>query len=270
MWRVYKIGRCTRGSGGHTEGVQEQTLSPGEAAELSELLRAVYGRDAGGAPDAATLSRLRELEARAAAARLPADAGADEEEADAPPPADPPPDLSEPPALPAAASIVPTAVRRSWLTRRRRRMGAIAMATLLGGAVGVAGAAVALAPPQPDEVLRPVTGAAIPPYVTQSSIFGYVGADRDNGIVAYEARRGIQTYTFVRTTGERCLLVDVDAGYTLSACGRGSVDPLVDIYPGQGGPEMLEHGLTDGALVRVVARDGVVELWVEEAPPDPT
>lgn len=161
-------------------------------------------------------------------------------------------------------------MRRPWSTGRRRRIGAIVAAALLGGAVGAAGAAVALAPPQPDEVLRPVTGEAIPPHVAQSSLFVYAGADQDNAIVAYEMRRGIQAYTFVGATGERCLLVDVDAGYVLSACGWGSVDPLVDFFPGQGGPEMLEHGLTEGTLVRVVAREGAVELWVEEAPPKPT
>ena len=255
---------------------------PDFSDELLRLQRRAYGKGAEGALDAADLARLRELEALVRASSDPAhdhtppagDAGA---EADADGSvsrhADVGGSVSSPGGIAAdgAADAVSTPPANPGVVGAGPRIGgwraaAIAAAAVAGCAVSGAGVAIAVAPSAPDAVLRPIADAETPSGFAQSGILDFLRIDRETGITAYDPHRGVRAFTFTDTDGDQCLIVSVDADFFDYACGHGRLDPTLDLMPGRTAPATIASGLSEAVIVRLVARDGTVQIWVEDRP----
>ncbi|MCR2801116.1 hypothetical protein QNO21_07330 [Microbacterium sp. zg-Y818] len=246
----------------------DRTTMPDFSDELRRLQRRAYGPAAQGALDAADLARLRELEALVRASSDPAhdhtppagDAGA-EADADGSVSRHAGGDteaVPTPPPNPGVAGVGPRI--GGW------RAAAIAAAAVTGCAVGGAGVAVAVAPPAPDAVLRPIADSEIPSDFDQNGILDFLRIDRETGITAYDPHRGVRAFTFTGTDGTPCLIVSVDADFFDYACGHGRLDPTLDLMPGRTAPATIASDLSKAVFVRLVARDGTVQIWVEDRP----
>ncbi|MCR2811597.1 hypothetical protein NQ166_09090 [Microbacterium sp. zg.Y1090] len=225
-----------------------RTTLPEEPDELLALQRRAYG-PAAEALDAAGLARLRELEAPP---RAPGEPRA--EEPPTPVPAEAPAEEAGPP----AGAPAPRSVRPS------RRSGGIAAAAVLGCALIGGGLSVEFTPPGPDAVLLPGAHAEMSEEIEQTGILDFLGFGRSTDLVAYEVYRGMQVYTFTGSRGDECLIVGGEHGFVDFGCGRGRVHPTVDLMLGRRGPTGPAHGSVDGSFARLLARDGTVEVWLEQ------
>ncbi|MCR2814358.1 hypothetical protein [Microbacterium jiangjiandongii] len=260
----------------------DRTTMPDFSDELLRLQRRAYGPAAQGALDAADLARLRELEALVRASSDPAHdhappAGDPDAEADADGSvsrhADVDGSVSSPVGTAAGGDTeaVPTPPPNPGVAGVGPRIGgwraaAIAAAAVAGCAVGGAGVAVAVAPPAPDAVLRPIADSEIPSDFEQNGMLDFLRIDRETGITAYDPHRGVRAFTFTGTDGTPCLIVSVDADFFDYACGHGRLDPTLDLMPGRTAPAAIASGLSKAVFVRLVARDGTVQMWVEDRP----
>lgn len=233
----------------HNEQVPARTTTPEEPDELLALQRRAYGPTADDhALDAAGLARLRELEAALRERGEP---------------------RPEEPVSPAVTELaaaeepsLPTDRPEPRSVRPSRRSGAIAAAAVLGCALIGGGLSVEFAPPGPDAVLLPGAHAEMSEEIEQ--LIGFFGFGRSTDLVAYEVYRGMQVYTFTGSRGDECLIVGGEHGFVDFGCGRGRVHPTVDLMLGRRGPQGPAHGSVDGSFARLLARDGTVEVWLEQ------
>ncbi|MCR2801115.1 hypothetical protein QNO21_07325 [Microbacterium sp. zg-Y818] len=248
----------------------DRTTMPDFSDELLRLRRRAYGPAADGELDAAGLTRLRELEALAR-----------EQSAPTPTAGEPDETMDAAGAAPAPAAVAPhdggddgvggdTLPDPDIVAMHARsggpRAAAIAAAAVVGCALVGAGMTVALAPPAPDHVLKPVQETGVPDHI-EPGWLDHLGLDPGARLVAYEPHRGIQAHTFTGSGGDGCLMVSIDDTLLDFACGRGRLDATVDLMPGRTVWAGNDPKLLTGLLVRMVARDGVVEVWVEEPAP---
>lgn len=237
--------------------------TPERSAELAALRRRAYGPDADIQRDPDALARLRELEGVSRpAAEPPAAVDAPEQ---------PDPEAATGPAAPAsdapaaAASVIDTppsdAPQRRW---RTRILVAVAVAALLVGGVGggIIGAALATSPASAaDATLRiePSNGAERGP--GWERMLSSWGLD-PTSTVPYESYRGLEIWTGASDAGDACLIVAGDGMLLAASCAAGDLDPTLDYRINPGSRYALDEHLPDGTLIRFVARESVVDVWL--------
>lgn len=243
-------------------------MSPERSRELADLRRRAYGPAADIARDPVALARLHELE----------DLLREEEPANVVPqePAvrDPAPTTSEVPAVPAEpaqerapeTSSAPegarvAAPRRSWW--QRVPVWAVAVASALLGVV-LTLSAVNLAADHPDATLNP---AAEPPEVPVQWDELLRGWDLDPTTTrSFGAFREIDVWAVRSRIGAPCLMLSSRGRPFSVGCASQDLDPVVDFTVQSGMLGILNDDLRDGTLLRFVARDDRVDVWVREAP----
>lgn len=272
--------------------------SPERSRELADLRRRAYGPTADIAQDAAALARLRELEdsertlhkpvsvPTEPAVREAASVGSARAEADADrshtASASAPEIASLTDAHVAApdvpgrdvlkrdvpASDVPTAAARAVAAPRRLWWQRIPMwAVALGGAVlGVALtlSAVDLAADRPDATLQ---RAATPPDTPEDWDELLRGWDVDpSTTISFGDFRQIDVWQANSRIGAPCVLLSSRGRPFSVSCASQDLDPVVDFTVQSGMLGILNDQLRDGTLLRFVARDDRIDVWVRPAP----
>lgn len=234
--------------------------TPERSDELADLRRRAYGPDADIHDDRAAVARLHELEAR--------ERDQPQSPAHSQPPrhgersatANPSNATEHPTDQPATSSSEPSVVPPSQPWWRRTPVWVIASATaVIGLVLGAAGAASVLTPDAPDYTLRPLStqgdrGA------DWNSVVGSWGMDPGSE-EPYEAFGGVDVWTITDERGARCIMLTRLGDPMWSQCAPTGLETILDytVFPGE---TALERSLPVGTVVRFVAKDDVIEVWV--------
>lgn len=264
------------------------SLSPERSRELADLRRRAYGPHADIQRDPAAQRRLSELEELA---RIPS---ADPAPAQGvPEPAPPEPDLAdfeplarrpmtEPPdrveahdraeasALPIAeeerpspeaaesAATVTAARKRAWW-RRIPLWSVTALAGIAAGiAIGLAWPTDSEPPPTVTLDVDPGGGERGAGFAENLDYWGIVPGT----LVPYEAFDVLQVWTGRSIDDSRCLMLSHEGGFLSATCGGAGLDPVLDFTVYDGMSLELDVPLPVGTVIRLVGRDGHVDVWV--------
>jgi hypothetical protein len=234
-----------------------RTLSVDDARELAELRRRAYGPDADIGDDPAAAKRLHELEegrrATSEAVSPPADEGAE-------PTHDSISASVENPA-PEPEDDVPTehAPRRRWW--RRVPVWSIAATALVVGAT-IGAASMTATVPRPDVVLRVAASEGGRDAAWQRELRAW-GISPDSA-VAFEQYNGVGVWTASSDEGSRCIILENGERPINATCVGGGFDPILDVTLYGGMDEAFDAPPPAGSVIRFIARDGAVEVWVRE------
>ena len=260
--------------------MEVQSASTERSRELADLRRRAYGPDADIARDPDALARLHELERREREDRQdrPASPEPSPEPPVAEPPSEPPADASatggepsaaEPAALPPAyrtpepsSSPSPSRTTTSaWW--RRIPIWLIALASAVLGAL-IALSAVNLAADRPDATLAASTSEPTAPDDWDDQLRGW---DLDPSTTrSFGAFRQIDVWAVRSRIGAPCVLLSSRGRPFALGCASQDLDPVVDFTVQSGMLGILNDQLRDGTLLRFVARDDRVDVWVRESP----
>ncbi|MCR2784599.1 MULTISPECIES: hypothetical protein [unclassified Microbacterium] len=263
--------------------METRTMTPAETAELAALRRRAYGPAADIGADAAALARLHELERAAVPTRHRTEAAPVGAEPDAVVTAIPEFAVQDEPgsALTAAAtgwkSIPPASVSAPveprTLTRIRRFGHRHPLSTVVGVTVLAAaftGIATLAAQARPEAVLPVLDdAAAAPEFLTRSGMLDYLGIASDAEVTVYGSYEGMDAYAAAAHLGGDCLFVARDEAFLGYSCGRGGLDPMIDMLLGTEFPES-DFDAPVGTLLRFIHRGDHVEVWVGEPDSPPT
>ncbi|TQJ31884.1 hypothetical protein [Microbacterium sp. SLBN-146] len=246
-----------------------RTLSADDARELADLRRRAYGPGADIADDPAAVRRLRELED---GRRSPADAvaptAAERVAAVARAVPSSSPAAAEAPVGDAAdthaaassdAPAVESARPRRWW-RRAPVWSIVAIALIVG--VGVGAGSIYAAAPRADVVLRvaPSEGGRDANWLRELRTWG-ISPDT---AVPFEQYKGVGVWTAMSDEGSRCLVLENGVRPIHATCVGGGFDPILDLTMYGGQDEFLDDPPPAGSVIRFIAREGAVEVWVRE------
>lgn len=255
------------------------SLTPGGSRELADLRRRAYGPDADIQRDPDAVARLHELEAlsrdqspapepasieRVSPTPRAAAAGAVRGEGSAPPSTaeratDGPVNQGEPPEGGAASDS--TVAKRPWW-RRIPVWGVAAVSLIAGVVIAVGGLWIGSqsAPTDgPDLTLARSAGGERGPGFAQN--LDYWGVDRGS-LKPYETFDSIGVWTARGSEESRCLLLSYEGQIFTGACIGGGLDPVLDMTVHRDMPVKYERALPVGSVVRFVATDEGIDVWV--------
>lgn len=245
-----------------------------QSRELADLRRRAYGPGGDISADPDAVARLRELEHllrdEEPSASIPVEPAVRERQ----------PAVETPqPVVPASPSITPdhpqeqatpseaspsahSSVDRRWWQRVPVWIIALASA---GVGAAIALSAVNLAADHPDATLTP---AEVIPDAPEDWADRVRGFDGDPSTMEYFGDfHEIDVWQVRSRIGAPCLLLSSRGRPFTIGCASQDLDPVVDFTVQSGMLGILNDQLRDGMLLRFVAREDTVDVWVREAPP---
>jgi hypothetical protein len=93
----------------------------------------------------------------------------------------------------------------------------------------------------------------------------YYVIDEDS-LIPYDSFGAVDVWSGVNQQGVPCLLVAVGRESLTSGCAPGELDPTIDLNFSDRVPPVNGLELAPGSVVRFVLHDGVVGVWIAEAP----
>ena len=238
-------------------------MSPERSRELADLRRRAYGPGADIARDPGAVARLHELEALSReeepAVSVPQEPAVREAPA---PPAETARPSAPAAAEPATALTSPAVTARSpWW--RRVPVWSIAVVSAVVGAL-IALSAVNLAADHPDATLEPAARAPETPTQWDELLRGW---DVDPSTTqSFGDFRQIDVWEVRSRIGAPCILLSSRGRPFALGCASRDLDPIVDFTVQSGMLGILNDELRDGMLLRFIAREDRVDVWVREPP----
>jgi hypothetical protein len=238
--------------------------------ELAALRRRAYGPDADIQNDPEALRRLNELEDLARRSTVIHD----DRPVDVPDQDDDPADAEEliaaaspdGPAAPEARAAAPapsSSKRGGWI--RRVPIWAIAAVCLVVGLVAGAAAMSISARSQgdaPDQILTSVGDSTDLSVSWISSLTSWGVAP--SSVVQYQPFDTLDLWVGETSLDAKCLLVSHMGRIFTAACAEKGLSPVLDLTIDPSLPVHWDHPLPTGTVVRFIARDDGVDVWVRE------